>query len=157
DVLWHLIKDARFRDNPVNPDFREGDPPYQRLLPRNTTDMPEVHDIVAMLRRVIDEFPDRLMIGEIYLPPKQLVTYYGKDLLGAHLPFNFGLIAAAWQASTIARLIENYEALLPAGAWPNWVLGNHDRPRLASRIGEPQARIAAMLLLTLRGTPTIYY
>jgi alpha-glucosidase len=46
---------------------------------------------------------------------------------------------------------------LPAGAWPNWVLGNHDRPRVASRVGAEQARVAAMLLLTLRGTPTLYY
>jgi alpha-glucosidase len=45
---------------------------------------------------------------------------------------------------------------LPPGAWPNWVLGNHDRSRLASRLGLRQARVAAMLLLTLRGTPTIY-
>ena len=44
-----------------------------------------------------------------------------------------------------------------AGAWPNWVLGNHDRPRVASRVGRDQARVAAMLLLTLRGTPTLYY
>ena len=43
------------------------------------------------------------------------------------------------------------------GAWPNWVLGNHDRPRVASRVGREQARVAAMLLLTLRGTPTLYY
>jgi glycosidase len=54
-------------------------------------------------------------------------------------------------------LIDKYEAALPAGGWPNWVLGNHDRPRVASRIGLPQTRVAAMLLLTLRGTPTIYY
>ena len=46
---------------------------------------------------------------------------------------------------------------MPAGAWPNWVLGNHDRPRVASRVGQDQARVAAMLLLTLRGTPTLYY
>ena len=46
---------------------------------------------------------------------------------------------------------------LPPGAWPNWVLGNHDRPRVASRVGPAQARVAAMLLLTLRGTPTLYY
>ena len=51
----------------------------------------------------------------------------------------------------------DYEAALPAGAWPNWVLGNHDRPRVASRVGQAQARVAAMLLLTLRGTPTLYY
>src|SRR5262249_16893465 len=54
-------------------------------------------------------------------------------------------------------LIAEYEAALPAGGWPNWVLGNHDRPRIASRVGPDQARIAAMLLLTLRGTPTVYY
>ena len=53
--------------------------------------------------------------------------------------------------------MDEYEAALPRGAWPNWVLGNHDKARIASRIGEAQARVAAMLLLTLRGTPTIYY
>ena len=57
----------------------------------------------------------------------------------------------------IAALIARYEASLPQGAWPNWVMGNHDRPRLASRIGAENARLAAMLLLTLRGTPTLYY
>jgi len=95
-------------------------------------------------------------IGEAYLPIDRLMTYYGVDLTGFHLPFNFHLIAAPWNPIAIAALIESYEAALPEGAWPNWVLGNHDRSRLASRIGRAQARIAAMLLLTLRGTPTIY-
>ncbi|HZO84035.1 MAG TPA: alpha-amylase family glycosyl hydrolase, partial [Verrucomicrobiae bacterium] len=45
----------------------------------------------------------------------------------------------------------------PGDAWPNWVLGNHDQHRLATRIGPSQARVANMLLLTLRGTPTCYY
>jgi alpha-glucosidase len=54
-------------------------------------------------------------------------------------------------------MVEEYEAALPPGGWPNWVLGNHDRPRIATRIGEAQARNAAMLLLTMRGTPTLYY
>jgi alpha-glucosidase len=54
-------------------------------------------------------------------------------------------------------LVTDYEAALPPGGWPNWVLGNHDQPRIAARVGEAQARIAAMLLLTLRGTPTMYY
>jgi alpha-glucosidase len=74
-----------------------------------------------------------------------------------HLPFNFALLHARWDAGTIAALIDAYEAALPAGGWPNWVLGNHDRARIASRIGDAQARVAAMLLLTLRGTPTLYY
>ncbi|RDV05404.1 alpha-amylase family glycosyl hydrolase [Undibacter mobilis] len=158
DVMWHLIKDAAFRDNPTNPDWQEGEAAYRRLLPLHSTDQPEVQDVVRGLRAVIDEYPDRVLIGEIYLPVEKLVAYYGDErLAGAHLPFNFALIETPWEARAIAALIERYEAALPVGAWPNWVLGNHDRPRLASRVGEAQARVAAMLLLTLRGTPTLYY
>jgi alpha-glucosidase len=73
------------------------------------------------------------------------------------LPFNFQLLHTAFNARAIAALIVQYELALPQGAWPNWVLGNHDNPRIATRIGRPQARVAAMLLLTLRGTPTLYY
>jgi alpha-glucosidase len=116
-----------------------------------------VHDVIAEMRRVIDEFDARVLIGEIYLPAERLVTYYGKDLAGAHLPFNFALLSAPWNARGIEKIINEYEAALPAGAWPNWVLGNHDRPRVASRVGQAQARVAAMLLLSLRGTPTLYY
>jgi alpha-glucosidase len=157
DVMWHLMKDGAFRDNPENPAWRPGMPPYQRLLPRYSADFAGVHDVVAGLRRVIDEFDERLLVGEIYLPIDRLVTYYGKDLGGAHLPFNFALLETVWNAETIARLIRVYEDALPPGGWPNWVLGNHDRPRIATRTGRAQARIAAMLLLTLRGTPTLYY
>jgi alpha-glucosidase len=157
DVIWHLVKDDQYRDNPINPQFRVGDPPNRRLLPLYTTDRPEVHDLIAAMRRVIDEFDDRVLIGEIYLPIERLIAYYGRDLSGVHLPFNFSLIGARWQAQSIAKLIDRYEAALPPGGWPNWVLGNHDRPRIASRVGPDQARVAAMLLLTLRGTPTIYY
>jgi alpha-glucosidase len=85
------------------------------------------------------------------------MAYYGADLDGVHLPFNFQLLQGTWNARRIAALIDQYEAALPQGGWPNWVLGNHDNPRIASRVGLPQARVAAMLLLTLRGTPTLYY
>ena len=109
------------------------------------------------MRRVIDEFDDRVLIGEIYLPFERLVAYYGNDLRGAQMPFNFALLSTLWSARSIEKIIADYEAALPKGAWPNWVLGNHDRPRVASRVGAAQARVAAMLLLTLRGTPTLYY
>jgi alpha-glucosidase len=157
DVIWHLVKDAEFRDNPPNPDFNPGDHPHSEQLALHSTDRPEVHEVVAEMRAVIDEYDDRVLIGEIYLPAERLVRYYGGDLDGAHLPFNFQLILAPWDAQHIAGLIAEYESLLPPGAWPNWVLGNHDKPRVASRVGLPQARVAAMLLLTLRGTPTLYY
>jgi alpha-glucosidase len=157
DVIWHLIKDEAFRDNPPNPDFRAGDPLPRRLAPLYTADRPEVHDVIRELRGVADEFPERVLIGEIYLPVERLAAYYGRDLTGLHMPFNFTLLEMPWQARAIAQAIDRYEAALPLGGWPNWVLGNHDKPRLASRIGAEQTRLAAMLLLTLRGTPTLYY
>jgi alpha-glucosidase len=157
DVLWHLIKDAQFRDNPPNPDWRPEQGIVESFLQIRSTDQPEVHEVVAEMRKVIDERPDRVLIGEIYLPVDRLVTYYGPGLDGANLPFNFQLLQTPWTAEAIARVVERYEALLPRGAWPNWVLGNHDRHRVASRVGPAQARVAAMLLMTLRGTPTAYY
>lgn len=158
DVLWHLIKDDQFRDNPPNPNWKPGMDPYQSLVPVYTTDRPEVHGIVQRMRGVMDEYTDRMFIGEIYLPIEKLVQYYGgPELKGANLPFNFQLINAPWDARHLQKLIEDYESALPEGAWPNWVLGNHDQHRIATRCGLAQARVAAMLLLTLRGTPTLYY
>jgi alpha-glucosidase len=157
DVIWHLLKDEQLRDNPINLNWTTGQPATEQFLPIHTTDLPEVHDVIAGLRSVVDEFDARVLIGEIYLPFERLVAYYGRDLGGVHLPFNFALLRAPWQARTIAQLIDDYELLLPAGGWPNWVLGNHDCARIATRVGPDQSRVAAMLLLTLRGTPTIYY
>jgi alpha-glucosidase len=157
DVLWQLIKDDQWRDNPPNPRYRPGDPPHLSQIPLYNTDRPEVQQVVTQMRSVVDEFADRVLIGEIYLPVERLVAYYGTRLDGVHLPFNFHLLKTAWDARSIASLIDQYERALPAGGWPNWVLGNHDNPRIAASIGPLQARVAAMLLLTLRGTPTLYY
>ena len=226
DVLWLLIKDAEFRNNPPNPDYHGGLHDFASTLPVYTSDQPETHEIVAQMRALLDSYPDtftstnlssrpessqlhreaaverpasqsinasaaprvasetwvsaepqpsvshRVLIGEIYLPIAELVRYYGQpaqqgptvtpapqtpELNGANLPFNFHLILTPWNAPAIANIIRTYESALPPGAWPNYVLGNHDQPRLASRIGPQQARAAAMLLLTLRGAPTLYY
>jgi alpha-glucosidase len=156
-VIWHLIKDEGFRDNPPNPAWQDGRPEIDRLLQVYSADRPEVHDVIAGLRAVLDEYDDRVLIGELYLPIERLVTYYGRDLSGAHLPFNFQLLQAAWDARHLHGIIVEYEKALPEGGWPNWVLGNHDRPRIASRVGTEQTRVAAMMQLTLRGTPTLYY
>jgi alpha-glucosidase len=156
DAIHHLIEDEAGRDNPPDPAWREGMPPNERWLQIRTIDQPEVHEHIKAMRHVSDAYKDRVMIGEAYLPIDRLMAYYGAGLSGFHLPFNFHLISAPWNPQSIASLIEAYEAALPDGAWPNWVLGNHDRSRVASRVGSAQARVAAMLLLTLRGTPTIY-
>jgi alpha-glucosidase len=132
----------------VNPDW-DGVDEYDSLIPVHTTDQPEVQELVRAFRATVGE---RLLIGELYLPLERLVAYYGS---GLDMPANFHLLSTPWEAGAIASLVERYEALLPDGAWPNWVLSNHDRVRVATRVGQPAA--AAMLLLTLRGTPTLYY
>jgi alpha-glucosidase len=159
DVLNALMKDDLLRDNPENPDWREGDPPWERQIRVYSEDRPEMLEILREMRAVADSYEGhRVLIGELYLPLERMISYYGPDLDGVHLPFNFGLvILAEWEAHAVGRLIEEYETALPEGAWPNWVLGNHDGSRIINRVGEHRTRLVQMLLLTLRGTPTLYY
>jgi alpha-glucosidase len=164
DVLWHILKAPGLPDNPPNPDYHPSMGEKFRVLQHNSTDQPGVHEIIAEMRSIADAYgggDERVLIGEVFLPLPRLMTYYGAaghgaPATGVHLPFNFELIEAPWNARVIADFIDAYEAALPAGAWPNWVLGSHDARRVAGRLGEGQARVAAMLLLTLRGTPTLY-
>jgi alpha-glucosidase len=158
DVIWRLIKDEAFRNDPPNPAYEPGQPEHLKHLQRYSADQPGVHEVVAEMRKVIDEYDERLLIGEIYLPLERLMDYYGNEgRPGVHLPFNFQLLNCPWRADAVDQIVNDYERALPNGGWPNWVLGNHDQPRIAARVGEAQAAVAAVLLLTLRGTPTIYY
>ena len=111
-----------------------------------------------MMRQVVDAYGDRVLLGEIYLPVDKLVTYYGSDE-GAelHLPINLNLSWLAWEANTLIAAIETYDQQLPEHAWPIWLMSTHDSSRLATRAGDEGARVAAMLLMTLRGTPILYY
>ncbi|MEM6530143.1 MAG: alpha-amylase family glycosyl hydrolase, partial [Chloroflexota bacterium] len=123
-----------------------------------------IHERMKELRSVLNE-QNAIGIGEIWLPLQERVRYYGNND-EFHMPFNFGLFAskdgdfstdAEWSAENVREVVDEYEqAANPVNGWPNWVLGNHDIPRLASRVGEKHARLAAMLLLSLRGTPTLY-
>ncbi len=156
DVIHLMMKDEQLRDEPENPDW-DGVHVHEKLLHIHTRDLPDVHPLIKQLRAVVDEYDDRVMIGEIYLPNENLMRYYGENFDECHLPFNFQLIQMDWDAQTVRRAVDAYDAALPPGSWGNWVLGNHDRHRTATRIGAAQARVANMLLLTLRGTPTTYY
>ena len=156
DVLYQTIEDEAFRDDEVNPDYDPArDPPMRKNLRTRSVDQPEVMELVVEpMRALARRYGDRLLIGEIYLPFDRLARYGGES--GVQLPFNFALILHRdWTAPALARLINDYEGSLPEGAWPNWVTGNHDQSRIATR--QPGLERAAMLLLlTLRGTPTIY-
>jgi alpha-glucosidase len=162
DVAHILMKDPELRDNPpsspgrTNP-FELQHPDFFGQLHINDRRHPDVHDVLAEIRGVLDEY-GAMAIGEIEaMEWDAWAAYYGKDLGGVHLPFAFKLIETPWQADALREVVRSLEAALPDGAWPVLALGNHDRSRLATRIGRDRARVAAMLLLTLRGTPVFLY
>src|SRR4051812_40199590 len=121
---------------------------------------PRTHELLRGIRRVLDRYDgERAMVGEVQLEsPVDLAAYYGlNDEL--HMVFNFTLLRSPWAPDEIARHVSEAEAALaPTGAWPCWVLSNHDTPRHRTRFesSEERARAAAVLLLTLRGTPYLY-
>jgi alpha-glucosidase len=157
DVSYKVMKDPQFRDNPPNPEWKPGMNPFWRyLLQYSENYEPDNHAFNRWLREVADEYGERVLIGEIFVAVNDLVKHYVRNV-EFHLPFNFHLIRCDWDAAVINDLIHRYEAALPEGAWPNWVLGNHDQHRFATRAGVAHARVGMMLLLTLRGTPTMYY
>lgn len=117
------------------------------------------HEILRELRTLVDGYPgDRMMVGEVFLLDTALVAeHYGIDD-ELHLAFNFPPLFCPWDRDAWRAQIERTEAALePIGAWPTWVLSNHDNPRHRTRYGsEARARAAAVLLLCLRGTPFLY-
>jgi alpha-glucosidase len=168
DVITLLIKDAELRDNPPSKrrvarakDLGE----YATQKHTYDRNRPEVHDVIREFRRLLDSYDERVAIGETHLPLDELIRFYGQHGDELHMPFNFTLIYLPWRARAFRWAVNAYEAalhrqqeLVPTAVdWPNHVLGNHDEHRIASRFGRAQARVAAMLLLTLRGTPTLYY
>ena len=159
DVIHKIAKDPALRDNPLNGSGHPGWLGQEHLHDENH---PDVHAFLRGIRGVLDEYYERMSVGEVYImDPAAVASYYGRgDEL--HLAFNFSFLRAPWSAEAFRREIEAFEAALPQGCWPDLVLSNHDVPRHATRYdhpawGEARARVAAMLLLTLRGAPFLYY
>lgn len=162
DVAHLLMKDPELRDNPPAPPghqnpFELQHPDFFGQLHVNDRSHPDIHEVLAEIRTVLDEF-DAVGIGEIEaMEWDAWALYYGEGLRGVHLPFPFKLIETPWNADMLRAVIRSLESTLPPGAWPVLALGNHDRSRLATRIGRAHARLAAILLLTWRGTPVLLY
>lgn len=160
DVINWFIKDDRFRNNlfSLNP-FSNRTKKYNRNRPEN-------HSIVRELRRLIDSYKNRMLVGEVFAyppgAPELSAEYLGDGTDELHLAFDFSLLYSGWNARKIYRLIKKWYFHIPEKGWPSNVLSNHDQPRSYSRHSnmtdaDKRARVAAMLLLTLKGTPFIYY
>ena len=165
DVAHAVMKDPELRDNPpadpADRHFHKDMGEYGRQLHLYDRAHPDAHGVYREVRRLLEAHSahrPRVSIGEIHLYDlEDWVKWYGADLDELHMPFNFSLLNTPWTANAVRRTVDAMEAALPPGAWPNWVLGNHDEHRVASRLGAAAARSAMLLLLTLRGTPTLYY
>jgi alpha-glucosidase len=153
DASAVLAEDSLLRDDPPNPDFNERMPPPERLKRVFTDARPETMQYIEEMRSVIDEFPDRVLVGEVQGGIGRIGQFYGDERPRFHLPLNFLLLDTKWDVVSLAANIDQYLNAIPDGAWPVWVLGSHDKSRIATSAGIVQARIAAMLLFTLPGTP----
>lgn len=156
DASAVLIKDDLLRDNPPNPDATDKTPPPQQDVPVFTDDRPEAMSCIEMMRQVIDEYDHRMLCGEVQGKTDRIGHFYGAERPRLHLPLNFALLDAEWNALSLQAAIDAYFNALPQDAWPVWVIGGHDKRRIASQLGQAQVRVLAMLLMTIKGTPFFY-
>jgi alpha-glucosidase len=157
DASAVLIEDDLLRDDPPDPAYDpRKTPPPQRLRRVFTDDRPESMQSLEEIRAVLDEFPHRVLAGEVQGKIDRIGHFYGNDRPRFHLPLNFALLDTEWSALAVQATIDAYLNAIPDKAWPDWVIGGHDKRRVAARIGQSQARLLAMLLFTLKGTPFFF-
>lgn len=150
DVAHGIVKDRELRDEPS---------PESRIYSMNR---PEVHDVYRRWRRIAEEYaPPRLLLGETFvLDPVAMASYYGQSGDELQLAFNFAFVHTSFEAGELSRVVETTERAIPAEGWPVWTASNHDAGRFPSRWcegDERKVRCALLTLLTLRGTPVLYY
>jgi alpha-glucosidase len=159
DVATGYFKDEEFRSNPFKPSLVP-DLLQNHIFDRNR---PEVHEVFREFRRITDSYGDRVLIAETHGQSAALAaSCHGKADDELHMAFNFEFLTRPWGASSFRDSARRWYEALPPGAWPNFTLSNHDQKRHIHRyrkgaFTEARARAAAALLLTLRGTPFLYY
>jgi alpha-glucosidase len=154
DVADGYFKDALLRENPRALGIRG----YERQKHIYDADQPELLDVYREMRTLLDSYGARMAVGEVMGNAEQAARFSGPGLLP--LAFNFEFMHQGWNAAAFQNAVLRYERLLPEGGWPCYVLSNHDGSRHASRYGgrapDARAKVAAAMLLTLRGTPFLY-
>lgn len=166
DVFNLFYKDEAFRNNPPKFGLR----PFDQQNHIHDVNQPEMEPLLKKMRKIADEKEGRYLVGEPFTASSPIrmmnvrraviaARYCGDDLL--HATFCFDLLHSPWNADQFKKAIQEWESALDGKAWPTHVIGNHDNPRPASRYGDDEkdsrSKAAAVILLTLRGTPFIYY
>ncbi|MCE9499432.1 MAG: alpha-glucosidase C-terminal domain-containing protein [Leptospira sp.] len=164
DVVNYYIKDEQLRNNPVN--IFKGVRPYDWQYHIYDRNRPETHEIIKGFRKLLNSYKDRMSVGEVFQEPPGTAelpaAYYGEKNDELHMAFNFSFLYSKWNAGSFMKSVLESEKFHPGTHWPNYTLSNHDQPRHYYRYRRrdesvQRAKIAAMLLLTLRGTPFLYY
>jgi alpha-glucosidase len=162
DAINWIGKDFTWPNNPRRLGLRS----YLRQIHLYDRDQPETHDALRALRGVLKDYPDVVLVGEASSDtPGGPAAFYGTGTDELHLVFNFRLLKSWWSADRFRHVIAEWDRAVPPGGWPTQVLSNHDQSRHYSRYGKRagaaaaarRARAMALLLLTLRGTPFLYY
>jgi alpha-glucosidase len=156
DVFNAYFKNASYKNNP----FKPGLPGFDRQSHIYDIDQPEMMPLLAEMRSLLDSYPQRYAVGETFMAsPERAASYSGSKALNA--TFDFSFLENRFKAKKFYNSIHQWENLLKDHTWPNYVLNNHDVPRSSSRYvrGENDARlkVLAAMILTLRGTPYLYY
>ncbi len=161
DAVRWIAKDPDFRDDLINPAYVEGGDPYGKLLHANSKYGRDLFRYLKELTDVVSQYPNRIMIFEdypdmIYSTRDQYLGFYNVNPK-VSMPFNFEGMWAPWGAQSFGKFVSEFQSMLLPEHVPVYCFGNHDQKRLASRFGKEQARVVAVLQLTLPGLPVIYY
>jgi alpha-glucosidase len=156
DVAHRLMKDVELRDNPAEIAHARRHVVHPTVRQVNM-DLPEVHDILDDLRATLDTYPGRIALGEVPVAADSiLVDYFGGT--GMHTAFHIAFWDQPWDAATFRETVDRMAGLMKPGALPTYTLATHDISRTVSRFGNhSRARVAAMMMLTLRGLACVYY
>ncbi len=165
DVVNYYFKDDQFRDNPSH--FFNGFREYERQDHIYDRNLPETHEFLQEFRELLDSYDgDRMSVGEVYMHPPGYAelpaSFYGLEKKELHMAFNFSFLFCKWDTRSFKKVIQDWESNLKEDMWPNYTLSNHDQKRHITRYEKGKetplrAKISAIMLLTLRGTPFLYY
>ncbi|MBN2436698.1 MAG: alpha-glucosidase [Spirochaetes bacterium] len=164
DVINYIVKDKDFKNNPY---FLHKTKPRRHDLQHHQYDrnQPETHIILKKLRKLMDNYGETMLVGEVYpdedvMKPEIPASYLGNGKDELHLAFDFSAIFAKFSAKCFRKMLTRWYNAIPQDGWPCHVLSNHDKSRAISRLakGNPdKAKLLMTLLLTQYGTPFLYY
>src|SRR3954451_23289129 len=161
DVFNAFLKDPELRSNPII----EGRSPWARLEHRYDIDAPDFLELIERFRSILDEQPGRMSVGELFSLQTGLAAKYARD---RHIVFDWALMVAPWTATAFGTGMAEREETFGPDRWPTIALSNHDRQRQATRLAasvgrdrlpdrDAIAKAAAIVVLSVRGTPFLYY